>query len=263
MARCGITLAAGRMPTEGQPEAVLSEDIARNLGLKIGAVLSDPQSQDRYAPVPVRLVGLLRGPVWLGLTSRSFVDAYSPFTWTGYLAFARTTRLADQRRLDSEIDHVITRGKVRVWKFEGLVRETKQALANLYLILNIIIVLVSTLIAGTVGLLINIYFVQRLPEFATLAAIGYSRGELLRRALGETILLCVLGWLLGGLLTTGILWVMKVIVLTPRGLLLNPVDIGAYGYTLPLPVAVWLFAVATISIRMSRLDPVSIIEHRG
>ena len=84
----------------GQPEAVLSEDVAQNLGLKVGDILSRPDSEDSFAPIPIRLVGVLRGRVWLGLTSKSLVDANSPFTWSGYLAFAPTADEAQQRRLD-------------------------------------------------------------------------------------------------------------------------------------------------------------------
>jgi hypothetical protein len=49
----------------------------------------------------------------------------------------------------------------------------------------------------------------------------------------------------------------------PRGLLLNPLDLSAYIFTVPLPGTITLFAVITISIRLARLDPVSIIERRG
>src|SRR5579862_3579264 len=195
--RTHLRLVAGRMPAEGQPEAVLSDDVATNLGLKIGSLIAQPDSQDAYAPVPIHLVGLLHGKVWLGLTSKVLVDTYSPFTFTGYLGFSRHPSLSEQRRLDAEMDRVVDRGKARVWRFAGLVHETQSALSNLYLILDIVVGIIVFAIAFVCGLLSNIYFTQRLPEVATLSAIGYSRKALLRRACGETALLCVLGWLLG------------------------------------------------------------------
>lgn len=261
--RCGLKLVAGRMPEEAKPEAVLSDDIARNMGLKIGDIISHPESEDSYAPVPIRLVGLLHGPVWLALTSKAQVDSTSPFSFTGYLAFAPTPGDAAQRRLDNAIDRVVDKGKARVWKFAGLVKETQSALANLYLILNLIVGIIVFAIAFVCGLLANIYFTQRLPEVATLAAIGYSRGQLLRRALGETGLLCLLGWLLGVLFTVGLLMAVRAVALAPRGLLLDPVDLRAFALTLPLPITITLFAVVTIGLRLSTLDPVSIIERRG
>jgi ABC-type lipoprotein release transport system permease subunit len=261
--RCGLRLAAGKLPTDGEPEAVVSEEVARNLGLKIGDVICWPDSQDSYAPIEVRLVGTLTGPVWLGLTSRKLVDTYSPFTFVGYLAFAPTTRQEDQRKLDEAIAKVVDKSKARVWRFADLVSEAKSALVNLYLILNIVVAIIVFAISFVCGLLANIYFTQRLPEIATLSAIGYTRGELLRRAVGEIGLLCLFGWLVGGLVTVALLTLVRAVSLTPKGLLLNPLDPTAFAFTLPMPVTIGLFAVTTIALRLATLDPVSIIERRG
>lgn len=261
--RCGIKVAQGRMPTDGEPEAVVSDAIARNLGLKIGDVISQPNSEDAYSPVPVRLVGVLHGPVWIGLTSKAFVDANSPFTFTGYVAFAPTSDPTAQRRLDDAVTRVVNKKVARVWRFSGLVRETRSALSNLYLILNIITTLIVLSIAFVCSLLSNIYFTQRLPEVATLSAIGYARRQLLGRVFGETALLCGVGWLLGAAITTGTLYGIYALLLAPKGLLLNPFDPIAFLFTLPLPATITLFAVLTIGRRLSALDPVSIIERRG
>lgn len=261
--RCGLRLIEGRMMQEGAPEAVISVDVARNLGLKIGDIISKPDAQDSYAPIPIRLVGLLGGPVWLGMTSKSLVDTHSPFTWVGYIAFSPRPSQAEQRRLDAAIDRVVDKSRARVWKFAGLVEEAQSALTNLYMIMNIVIGIIVFAISFVCGLLSNIYFTQRLPEVATLSAIGYPRSFLLRRACGETGLLCLLGWLLGGVCTVGLMFLIRALFLTPQGLLLNPFDLRAYLFTLPLPLTITLFAVITIALRLSALDPVSIIERRG
>jgi len=261
MERCEVRLSAGRMPTEGEPEAALSEEVARNIGAKIGDVIMKPDSEDSYAPLPIKLVGLLRGKVWMGLMSKVLVDFNSPFTWQGYLAFARTP--GQQRELDEAMDKLVDKSKARVWKFAYLIKETRSSLSNLYLILTLIITIVVSTISFVCGLLTNIYFTQRLPEVATLSAIGYTRERLLWRAAKETILYCVLGWALGCLLTMTLLGSVRALLLEPRGLLLNAFDINAYVFTLPLPITIILFATATIGIRLSRLDPVSIIERRG
>ena len=99
-----------------------------------------------------------------------------------------TPSLDAQRRLDSAIDRVTNKARARVWRYAGLVRETKSALSNLYLILNIVIGIIVFAIAFVCGLLSNIYFTQRLPEVATLSAIGYSRRFLVWRAVKETLL---------------------------------------------------------------------------
>jgi ABC-type lipoprotein release transport system permease subunit len=263
LARCSIRLSRGHLPVEGQPEAVISEEVAQNLGLKLGDSILDPASEDNYAPVPVKLVGLLHGSRWLGLTSRTFVDDNSPFTWTGYIAFAPTRDIAAQERLDSAVERTVDKADARVWRYSSLVQETQSALANLYLILNLVVTIIVISVAFVCGLLFNIYFTQRLPEIATLSAIGYPRSLLIRRALVETAILCFFGWLLGGLLTVGLLETMKLVLFVPRGLLLNPLDPASFVFTLPLPFTITLVAVVTIGWRLARLDPVTIIERRG
>lgn len=258
---CNVTLASGRMVEEGAPEAVISEDVAHNLGLKVGDIILKPDAEDTFAPVPIKLVGLLKGNVWLGMVSKSLVDAYSPFTWQGYLAFAKTP--GQQRRLDAALERVVDKSKARVWQFSYLVRETRNSLTNLYLILTLIISIIVFTISFVCGLLSNIYFTQRLTEIATLSAIGYSRRSLLWRAAQETILYCMLGWAVGCVLTVTLLMTVRTVLLIPRGLVLNALDYPAYAFTLPLPITIMLFAIATISIRLARLDPVSLIERRG
>ena len=261
MRQCGVTLTAGRMPEEDKPEAVISDDVARNMGAKIGDVICGPNLDDSYAPTEIRLVGLLHGKVWLGLISKAFVDENSPLTWQGWLAFAKTPDR--QRALDAEIDGVTDKSKARVWTFAVLVHETQSALSNLYLILNLVVTIIVGVISFVCGLLANIYYTQRLPEIATLSAIGYSRGQLLRRAVGETFLLCLFGWTMGVALTIAMLSATRYFILSPRGLLINSTDPSAYLFTLPLPLAITLFAVVTIGFRLASLDPVSIIERRG
>ena len=263
MDRCSVRLVSGRMPEEGKPEAVISDDVAKNLSLKVGDVLSKPESQDSFAPVPVRLVGLLHGPVWLGLTSKALVDRESPFNFVGYLAFAKTNDARDQARLAEAIDHSLNKGKGRVWKFAGLVQEAQSALSNLYLIMDIVIGIIVFAISFVCGLLFNIYFTQRMPEIAMLSAIGYSRSSLIARSLGETVLLCLFGWMAGGVLTVALLLAIRETLMTPRGLLLNALDFPAFAFTMPVPVFITLFAMCTIGLRLATLDTVSIIERRA
>jgi ABC-type lipoprotein release transport system permease subunit len=258
--RCGLRLTAGRMPAEGMPEVALHADIARNRHLKMGDVVLKPDSEDSYSILPVRLVGTFEGPVWLALTSESFIQDNFPVSPQGYVIL--TNSESDQRALDRILDKTLDKSRCRLWTYAGLVRDTKDALSSLYLIMNVVIGIIIFAIAFLTGMLANIYFMQRLPEFATLAAIGYQRKGLLRRVLAETGLLCVIGWALGSLLTIGILLVIRAWIMEPRGLLLNPFDFAAYRYTIPLPISIAAFAVTPIGRRLRKLDPVSIIERR-
>lgn len=258
--RCQLRLKSGRMPDDGKPEIVLHEDIARNRHLQLGDVILKPDSEDSYAAVPTRLVGTLEGPVWLAVTSKKFIEETFPVSPLGYVVVAHSE--AEQRQLDRVLDKSLDKARSRLWTYANLVRDTRDALSSLYLIMDVVIGIIIFAIAFLTGMLANIYFMQRLPEFATLAAIGYQRYGLLRRALAETGLLCIFGWMLGSLLTVGILLSIQETIMRPRGLLLEPFDLTAYRYTLPLPLAICFFAIWPISRKLRSLDPVSIIERR-
>lgn len=261
--RCNCRIVQGRMLEDGKPEAVISDAVAKNLNLKVGDILSRPEYADSYAPIPVKLVGILHGPIWLGLTSKALVDRELPYNFIGYLAFSKTADVRDQARLADAIEHAVDKNCGRVWKYAGLVVEAQSALSNLYLIMNIVIGILVFAIAFVCGLLFNIYYTQRMPEIAMLSAIGYARSQLIARALWETAILCVFGWAVGGFATVGLmLWICETF-LSPRGLLLNPIDLQAYEFTLPLPLIITLFAAGTIGLRLATLDTVSIIERRN
>ncbi|HSV75041.1 MAG TPA: FtsX-like permease family protein [Chthonomonadales bacterium] len=259
--RCGVSVYAGRLPADGAPEVAVSEEIARNLGLRLGSVVLRPGSEDAFAPRPMYLVGLLRGPVWIAVTSERFVRDTFILSVESLIAMAADD--GAQRRLERSLSEGLSKAHARAWTFATLVRETRDALSSLYLILNVVITIVVCAIALLAGMLSSIYFRQRLPEMATLAAIGYTRGFLLRRALRETVILCVAGWAGGSALTVGLLTGLRAYVLEPRGLLLNPMDPGAFLYAAPLPLTIGAFAFWSIWAGLRRFDPVSIIERRG
>jgi hypothetical protein len=260
--RSGDRLISGRMPIAGRPEAVLSEGLVRNKKLKLGNIVAGPTDEGGISgtPVPVKLVGILSGPSWIAFTSRAFADAALPAMPTFLLVTAKkgSSLPALSARLDNELDH----SKVQVLSNHNLVQQLRDSLASMYLIMSLVNAMVILVVAIMSGMLSNIYFTQRLSEFAVLAAIGLKRSVLIWHAVSETAILTAIGWVLGIAVTWTSLSYMRGTVFEPRGMLINPHDIVALLYTIPIPVIITIFAVATISYRMARLDPVAIIERR-
>lgn len=267
--RLGARLVTGRMPAEGMPEAVVSQPIAENKRLRIGDQIAGPEDAGGIAgaPVPVRCVGIVSGPAWFAFSSRTFVDGTflamprcllfttrDPEALMGLNAALQPPGKGKRGKLDPT--------KVRVLSYQNLVRELRESLSSLYLIMGIVNGTVIFVIALMSGMLTNIYFTQRLTEFGVLSAMGYPRLRLLRRIVSETFLLTLIGWIVGGFVTYGVLSVFKETLFRPRGLIIDPLDWFAYRYTVPIPLAITVFAVATIGYRLWRLDPVSVIERR-
>jgi ABC-type antimicrobial peptide transport system permease subunit len=162
-------------------------------------------------------------------------------------------------------DHLydtLSKVQVAVFSFNNLVRTLRHSLASMYLIMHLVTGTVIFVVALMAGMLSNIYFTQRISEFATLAAIGLRRSILVWHAVSETAILTSLGWVVGLIVNWTALSLMQGRVFEPRGMLINPSDPNSLVNTLPIPIMITLFAVATISYRLSHLDPVSIIERR-
>lgn len=262
MRRAGDSLSEGHMPTPGLPEAVISEGLMRNKKIKIGDYIADPKKSDNIliAPVPVKLVGVLKGPTWMAFTSREYVDVALPFVPHSILVTAKKT--SDQLPFGDKLYASLDRTRVQIFSFNNLVDELRTSLASMYLIMHMVTGTVIFVVALMAGMLSNIYFTQRISEFAVLAAIGLRRSTLVWHAVSETAILTSLGWIVGIAVDWGALSLMQGSVFEPRGMLINPRDPLAAINTLPIPVFITLFAVATISYRLAKLDPVTIIERR-
>lgn len=260
--RSGDSLEVGRMPIPGAPEAVLSEGIVRNRRYHLGDVITNDSDTGTLiaVPVPVRLVGILRGPTWLAFTSKEFVDNALPLVPHSLLVTSKDP--ADQLVLGDTLYSSLNRIKVNVFAYHTLVDLLRKSLQSLYLIMALVNFTVIFVVALMAGMLSNIYFTQRVSEFAVLSAIGLRRSTLIWHAVSETAILTSIGWILGISVTWGAMSAMRGTVFEPRGMLIDPHDGLAYLYTLPIPAFITLFAVATIGWRLTRLDPVTIIERR-
>jgi hypothetical protein len=263
MHRAGDSLGAGRMPKSGLPEAVVSEGIVRNRKLKIGDIIASPDDSGSSllsVPDQVKLVGILNGPTWLAFTSKDYTDDALPLV--PHSVLVTTHNVNHQVAFGDLLYDTLDKRHVQVFSFHRLVDELRKTLSSMYLIMALVNGTVIFVVALMAGMLSNIYFTQRVSEFAVLAAIGLRRRLLVWHAVSETAILTSVGWVVGILVTWAAMSALRGSVFEPRGMLINPHDPFAYMYTLPIPLCISLFAVLTLSVRLSQLDPVTIIERR-
>jgi putative ABC transport system permease protein len=255
-------LVSGRMPIPGRAEAVLSEGLVRNKKLKLGDTVAGPTDTGGVsgAPVPVKLVGILSGPTWIAFTSPEFCTAALPLM--PRFAIITAKNVSDLSSLSARLNKRLDLSKVQMLSFRTLVETMRKSLDSMYLIMTLVNAMVIFVVALMSGMLSNIYFTQRITEFATMAAIGIKRAALLFHAVSETAILSGIGWIAGILVSWGAMSALRGTLFEPRGMLINPHDLIAYAYTIPIPLMITLFAVVTISLRLAKLDPVTIIERR-
>jgi ABC-type lipoprotein release transport system permease subunit len=250
----------GRLPIQGAPEAFITEPVAKNLKLKLGDTLLGPDVDDNYSPKNVKVVGIGHSDRWLMLTSIEYLREYHfpPIDF----AMITAPNLAEQSKLDHWAEDYFKGKKAQVLAYHQIEKNTQEMFDTLYKILNVVIGTLALVITFMMGMLMNIYQSQRLVEFGLLQAIGYTKKQLLRRVLFENVGVIVLGWVLGLVVAYWLLELAKVVLMDPNAFALDTTDPLAYAYTIPIPFAILIVAIATVVLRFRKFDPVSIVERR-
>jgi ABC-type lipoprotein release transport system permease subunit len=250
----------GHLPKAGAAEALISEPVARNLNLKIGSVLLSPDANENYSPKYVKVVGIAQTTRWLMFTSIDYLREYHAPPVDLAMVFAKN--LHDQEVFDHWAESYFKGKKAQIWAYHQIEQNTREMFATLYKILNIVIATLALVITVMMGMLMNIYQTQRLVVFGLLQAIGYTKRQLLTRVLLETVMVVFAGWLIGLAAGYGLLIVAKRVMMDPKAFALNPADPVGFAYTVPVPFAILIVAVATVFLRFRKFDPVSIVERR-
>lgn len=250
----------GRMPASGAPEALVSDPVATNLGLKIGSIVQGPDLENSYSPFPVKVVGIAHTDRWLMVNSFEYQAAnhFPPLDFG--MVFAPTPGQ------QSVLDHwAYTRFKgmrAQTFAYFLVERNTQEMFKTLFALLNAVIGLLVLVITIMMAMLINIYQNQRLVEYGLLQAIGFTKSQLLRRTVAENVIVITLGWILGIFLAVGTLTVLKSILMTPHAFALDPVEPQALKYTVPIPLTILVVAIYSIWARFKNFDPVAVVERR-
>ena len=269
----GNTLVAGRFPANNEPEIVLSRAWANNLHLKIGDSFVPNKPRLPSLTKPQKLVGLLDGGANLGIADLAYVTLELPevVQRPNHLFVPKTPAQepALSHFLNDLSDHPKAHGltkddmePLRTFTFDGMVGELRRSLSFLYRFLAIADIMVIGAVALLSGFLANIYFEQRLGEFGLLAALGFRRERLARRLIIETGSLVLFSWVVGLGFTAAIFWALDRFYMIPNGLVLSKIGRDALLYTLPTPLIVGGASLATVLLRLYRLDPIEIMERR-
>ena len=250
----------GRFPEPGKPEAMVSRPVAKNLGLRLGSVILKPDDIDNYSPIPVKVVGIAETDRWFMMDPIEYQRAnYFP-PIDDAMIFA--TNPAEQNRLDHWAAKRFKGQRPLVFAYFEIEKNTQEMFATLYMILNVVIAALALVITFMMGMLMNIYQSQRLVEFGLLQAIGYTKKQLLRRVLSESVIVIFAGWIAGIVLTFFLLRLADTVLMEPKAYAMDIFDRQAYAYTIPIPLAILVVAVATVVLRFRKFDPVGVVERR-
>jgi hypothetical protein len=263
-----LTLAEGRLPGPNTNEIVIPWAVAQNRNIHVGDIIGDP-AHPVYpdAPsLPIKIVvsgifapaDTLAEETWLSFMSLEFVEKYRESDLSLIVVPRAGQKAALDAWLESDISGnnriVLTHSNQRA----ALQKEMGSLLFTFALMESIVALVAALALAG----LNYIFFTQRWAEFGLLQALGFSRRQLVRRVMRETLFLISMAWVAG---LTGCLLILLVLqqgIFDVAGLKLNVLNPAPWLFTLPIPVAVVIASVGTIGWILRWLDPVTIIERR-
>jgi len=262
MKRVGARLKEGTLPKPGTSEVALHENIMKANGWSLGREFGIDVDEEDWMPGRFKVVGVLDGPTPLGVCSFEFLNnplqyAFSAKLWERLVVVAKPGRTAELNA------YLRTLKDIKVYDRTRAVDDVVQGFDRIILVFRFISIVLIAVVSLVVGLINNIFFAQRIDEFAVLLAIGHTKRRLFRMVWGETALMMALSWILGVALGLAIFAGFRGLVLLPRGIPVPFWHAGPLLVSIALPLVAQIFAVVTVLGRLRKLDPVSIIERRG
>jgi ABC-type lipoprotein release transport system permease subunit len=265
----GVRLKEGRMFEPRTNEIVLSEEVARALGLQIGDRVGRAIHERYYGnvPAPMVLVGILEGDpatgsgpsIRVGLASYEYLDnheLYAPRA-SGLLVIAREGHKAT---VDEFLETTIRSTRTEVETYGEISELVEMGLRGLHLIFGVVNCVVAVVVALVVGVVNRIALTRRMAEFGLLHAVGYRRKRLIDRLTLETTAVAGAGWIAGLVLSWFVLAWLKAGLYYSKGMELDLTNAAPLWFTLPLPIVVVGFAVLSTRRTFARFDAISIIE---
>jgi ABC-type lipoprotein release transport system permease subunit len=261
LAHSGVTLAKGQLPQPRTNGVALSWETAKGLGLEIGDTFDWSDDRYYYATIvsPLEVVGILSGDVGLGIVSYEYLEGHERYRGVasyGVLVIAQPGREAAVEDLLQSIHSSRTEIHTHQLLMDEVARNQRLLMVT-FLPIVLLVTAAITLVIGTVN---RLAFLQRLPEFGTLHAVGRSKRWLARRLALETAGLAIVGWALGILVSVGAMELMNAAFYAPRGFAFSPIQGSALLLVAPLPVAVVGSTLFTATRTLKRLDAVAIVE---
>jgi len=260
--RVNARLRDGKLPEPGTNEVAIHENIMKANGWSLGREFGVDVDEEDWMLGRFKVVGILQGPVPVGICSFEYLNSPLQYAFSAKL-WEREVVVAKPGRTGELNAFLRTLKDIKVYDKARAVDDVTQGFDRIILVFRFISILLIIVVSFVVGLINNIFFAQRIDEFAVLMAIGHTQRRVFRMVAGETAGLMAVSWTVGLALGMALFASFCALVMEPRGIPLPLWQPGPVLISLILPVVAQAFAVVTVLGKLRRLDPVTIIERRG
>ena len=259
-----LTVTEGRLPEENSYELIMHEDMLKNKGLSVGDTFGSAVDEGEQIDGKYMITGAFSGDSYMAFGTKSYKQ--KELEELG-LDFQNTTfgllvtPKADLDTMNTMLD-TMSHDEAAAMTLSYAQKTLKDNVSSIKFLMGVIVIVIAVSISAAVCIVLETTYNDRMEEFGILYAIGYKKSWLFRNIIAEIVVLVFISWILGLILSYGVLSLVAKSVFEPMGQMLSIVSIQSLLYTI---IVMAVFVVVTILVtilKFAKKDLIAIIEMR-
>lgn len=259
-----LTVTEGRLPEENSYELIMHEDMLKNKGLSVGDTFGSAVDDGEPIEGTYTITGAFSGNSYMAFGTKSYKQ--KELEELG-LDFKNTTfgllvtPKADLDAMNTMLD-TMSHDEAAAMTLLYAQKTLKDNVSSIKFLMFVIVIVIAVSISAAVCIVLETIYNDRMEEFGILYAIGYKKSWLFRNIIAEIVVLVFISWILGLILSYGVLSLVAKSVFEPMGQMLSIVSIQSLLYTI---IVMAVFVVVTILVtilKFAKKDLIAIIEMR-
>lgn len=259
-----LTVTEGRLPQENSYELIMHEDMLKNKGLSVGDTFGSAVDDGEPIEGTYTITGAFSGNSYMAFGTKSYkqkeleeLGLDFKNTTFGLLVTPKT----DLDTMNTMLD-TMSHNEAAAMTLSYAQKTLKDNVSSIKFLMGVIAIVIAVSISAAVCIVLETTYNDRMEEFGILYAIGYKKSWLFRNIIAEIVVLVFISWILGLILSYGVLSLVAKSVFEPMGQMLSIVSIQSLLYTI---IVMAVFVVVTILVtilKFAKKDLIAIIEMR-
>ena len=259
-----LTVTEGRLPQENSYELIMHEDMLKNKGLSVGDTFGSAVDEGEQIDGKYTITGAFSGDSYMAFGTNSFKQ--KELEELG-LDFQNTTfgllvtPKADLDTMNTMLD-TMSHNEAAAMTLSYAQKTLKDNVSSIKFLMGVIVIVIAVSISAAVCIVLETTYNDRMEEFGILYAIGYKKSWLFRNIIAEIVVLVFISWILGLILSYGVLSLVAKSVFEPMGQMLSIVSIQSLLYTIIVMVVFVVVTILVTILKFAKKDLIAIIEMR-
>lgn len=259
-----LTVTEGRLPQENSYELIIHEDMLKNKGLSVGDTFGSAVDEGEQIDGKYTITGAFSGDSYMAFGTKSFKQ--KELEELG-LDFQNTTfgllvtPKADLDTMNTMLD-TMSHNEAAAMTLSYAQKTLKDNVSSIKFLMGVIVIVIAVSISAAVCIVLETTYNDRMEEFGILYAIGYKKSWLFRNIIAEIVVLVFISWILGLILSYGVLSLVAKSVFEPMGQMLSIVSIQSLLYTIIVMVVFVVVTILVTILKFAKKDLIAIIEMR-